>query len=82
MTFEGKSKTKKKISKSTLNEWMWGYIMILPTFIGLMVLNIIPAIQTLILSFEKSGAFGKSTWVGLDNYIKLFQDPRCNTSNN
>lgn len=75
MTFEGKSKTKNKISKSKLNEWMWGYIMILPTFIGLMVLNIIPAIQTLILSFEKSGAFGKSTWVGLDNYIKLFKDP-------
>ena len=66
--------TKKKISKSTLNEWKWAYIMIFPTFIGLMVLNIIPAIQTLILSFEKAGAFGKSTWVGLDNYKKLFQD--------
>jgi len=75
LTFEGKSTTKKKISKSTLNEWMWGYIMILPTFIGLMVLNIIPAIQTLILSFQKSGSFGKSTWTGLDNYKKLFQDP-------
>ena len=75
MTFEGKSTTKKKISKSTLNEWMWAYIMILPTFIGLMVLNIIPAIQTLILSFQKSGSFGKSTWTGLDNYKKLFQDP-------
>lgn len=67
-------KAKTKISKSTLNEWKWGYIMIFPTFIGLMVLNIIPAIQTLILSFEKAGAFGKSTWVGLDNYKKLFQD--------
>ena len=66
--------TKKKISKSTLNEWKWAYIMIFPTFIGLMVLNIIPAIQTLFLSFEKAGAFGKSTWVGLDNYKKLFQD--------
>ena len=67
-------KAKKKISKGTLNEWKWAYIMIFPTFIGLMVLNIIPAIQTLILSFEKAGAFGKSTWVGLDNYKKLFQD--------
>ncbi len=68
-------KVKKRISKSTLNEWKWGYIMIFPTFIGLMILNIIPAIQTLVLSFEKAGAFGKSTWVGLDNYKKLFQDP-------
>ena len=68
-------KVRKKISKSTLNEWKWGYIMIFPTFIGLMILNIIPAIETFILSFEKSGAFGKSTWVGLANYKKLFQDP-------
>lgn len=68
-------KVKKGISKSALNEWKWGYIMIFPTFIGLMILNIIPAIQTLVLSFEKAGAFGKSTWVGLDNYKKLFQDP-------
>lgn len=68
-------RTKKKISKSTLNEWKWGYIMVFPTFIGLMVLNIIPAMQTLILSFQKAGTFGKSTWVGLDNYKKLFQDP-------
>ena len=68
-------KVKKKISKSTLNEWKWGYIMIFPTFIGLMVLNIIPAIETLILSFEKAGAFGKSTWIGLDNYKNLIQDP-------
>lgn len=75
MTFEEKSTIKKKISKSALNEWMWGYIMILPTFIGLMVLNIIPAIQTLILSFQKSGSFGKNTWTGLDNYKKLVQDP-------
>jgi len=68
-------KVKKKISKSTLNEWKWAYIMIFPTFIGLMILNIIPAIQTLILSFENAGAFGKSTWAGLDNYKKLIQDP-------
>lgn len=68
-------KVRKKVSKSTLNEWKWGYIMIFPTFIGLMVLNIIPAMQTLILSFEKSGAFGKSTWIGLANYKRLFQDP-------
>jgi len=75
ISMEKNIKVKKKISKSMLNEWKWGYIMILPTFIGLMALNIIPAIQTLILSFEKAGSFGKSTWVGLDNYKKLFQDP-------
>lgn len=68
-------KVRKRISKSTLNEWKWAYIMILPTFIGLMVLNIIPAVQTLVLSFQKAGAFGNSTWVGFDNYKKLFSDP-------
>lgn len=74
-TVEAVNVRKSKISKSMLNEWTWGYIMILPTFIGLMALNIIPAIQTLILSFQKAGSFGKSTWVGLDNYTRLFKDP-------
>lgn len=75
---------KKKISKRKLNEWTWGYIMVFPTFLGLMALNIIPMIQTFFLSFEKAGSFGKGVWVGLDNYKKLFQDPGvfkaiCNT---
>jgi len=64
-----------KISKRTLNEWMWGWFLIAPTIIGLMVLNIIPIFETLYLSFFKSGAFGKGNiYIGMDNYKKLFSD--------
>lgn len=44
ISIDNNIKVKNMISKSTLNEWKWGYIMIFRTFIGLMVLNIIPAI--------------------------------------
>lgn len=52
----------------------WGYLMIAPTMIGLFLLNIFPIFQTLYLSFTKSGAFGKSKFVGFENYINLFKD--------
>lgn len=66
---------KKKIAKRTWNEWCWAWIMIAPTIIGLIILNIIPIFQTLYLSFFKSGAFGKGNiFVGLDNYKRLLAD--------
>lgn len=66
---------KRKIPKNVLNEWKWAYIMVAPTIIGLLVLNIIPIVQTIYLSFFKSGAFGKgNTFAGLDNYKKMFSD--------
>lgn len=73
---EGNYITKKRrIPKNVLNEWKWAYIMIAPTIIGLMILNIIPILQTIYLSFFKSGAFGKGNiFVGFDNYKRMFSD--------
>lgn len=53
---------------------LWGWLLIAPTFIGLLVLNIIPAFQTFILSFQKSGGFGQKAWAGLENYQRLISD--------
>ncbi len=48
---------------------------ILPTMIGLFILNIIPIFQTIYQSFFKAGAFGKgNVFVGLDNYRRMFAD--------
>lgn len=64
-----------QLSKARVNEWFWGWFLIAPTTIGLIVLNIIPAIQTFYLSFFKSGDFGKGNiFVGLDNYRKMIND--------
>ncbi len=54
--------------------WMWGYFFVAPTIIGLCLLNIYPLIQTILLSFTRSGAFGSSVYVGLANYKQIFQD--------
>ncbi|AIQ51371.1 carbohydrate ABC transporter permease [Paenibacillus sp. FSL R7-0331] len=65
----------RRISRQTWNEWSWGWFLIAPTIIGLIVLNIIPIIQTAYLSFFKSGDFGRgNVFVGLDNYRKMIDD--------
>ena len=57
------------------SENLWGWIFILPTMIGLIILNIYPMIQTVIQSFYKTGDFGKGNiFVGLKNYQKVFGD--------
>ncbi|NCC14615.1 MAG: sugar ABC transporter permease, partial [Spirochaetia bacterium] len=39
--------------------FVWGWILVLPTIVGLMVLNIIPLINTINQSFHKTGDFGR-----------------------
>jgi len=52
----------------------WGYLLIMPVFLGLMIFYIIPFFQNFYFSFTEIGIFGGSTWVGLDNYKKIFVD--------
>lgn len=63
-----------KINNKNIADYAWAYLMIAPTIIGLMILNIWPIIQTLELSFQKTVGFGNNVWVGLDNYKRLFSD--------
>lgn len=70
-----KATPKVKVSGKTFNEWCWGWALIAPTIIGLIVLNIIPIFETMYMSFFKSGAFGKgNVFIGLENYKNLIQD--------
>ncbi|ONI38942.1 sugar ABC transporter permease [Candidatus Epulonipiscium fishelsonii] len=65
----------KKMSSQQKNEMLWGWMFILPTLIGLIVLNIVPIFQTIYQSFFKTGDFGRGNkFVGFDNYIKVFSD--------
>ena len=50
----------------------WGYLMIAPTILGLIILNVYPFIDTIILSFSSKKVFGGMEFVGLKNYIKMF----------
>ena len=55
------------------NTFLWGWVLILPTVVGLMVLNIYPMIMTFYQSLCKTGDFGRgNVFIGLKNYTKLF----------
>ena len=70
-----KVKKVRKTTKRARSEFLWGWAFILPTMIGLIVLNIIPIFQTIYQSFFKTGAFGRGNiFIGLDNYRRLFSD--------
>ncbi|SET18791.1 carbohydrate ABC transporter permease [[Clostridium] polysaccharolyticum] len=72
---KGRNLPKRKLSKRKRNEWIWGWALVCPTILGILILNIIPIGQTFYLSFFKSGAFGRGNiFVGLENYKKLFTD--------
>ncbi len=59
----------KKMTAAQKNEAIWGIAFVLPTIIGLAVLNFYPIFNTVWLSFFKTGDFGKgNTFVGLSNY--------------
>lgn len=57
------------------NMTFWGWALIAPTAAGLLILNIIPVIQTFIMSFQSVSTFGTSTWIGLENYTRMLGDP-------
>jgi multiple sugar transport system permease protein len=66
---------KKKVTSRQRSEFIWGWLFILPTMLGLIVLNLYPMVDTIRQSFYKTGDFGKgNVYVGLKNYQKVFGD--------
>lgn len=65
----------KSKKKSHVKEWICGYAMIAPLTLGLAVFFLWPIAKVFWDSFHDVGAFNKRSWAGLNNYIKMFQDP-------
>ena len=65
---------KSKRSLASRREETWGWIMVAPTIIGLIVLNLWPFVQTIYTSFCEHLGFGHYKFVGLDNFIRMFQN--------
>lgn len=57
-------------------DWLWGYLMIAPIGVGLVIFYLYPIVRTLYFSFTDWGAFGSFSWTGLENYRELIGDPR------
>mgnify|MGYP005764353133 CR=1 FL=1 len=64
-----------KASRHAKSESRWGYLMVAPTVIGLLVLNIYPFLDTIKLSFSKTRPFGPYEARGLENYIEMSASP-------
>ena len=66
---------KHKLSPAARREENWGWIMVAPTIIGLIVLNLWPFVQTIYTSFCEHLGFGHYKFIGLANYAEIFQTP-------
>lgn len=73
-------KTPKKLKVTSLtktrkrSDYLWAYLMIAPTMLGLFIFYLWPIIQTFYYSFTEWGAFGQYEWTGLDNYKRMLGD--------
>lgn len=52
---------------------MWSYVFVAPTMIVFTLFIGLPMIASILLSFQQT-AFGHTTWVGFDNFARLFSD--------
>ena len=60
-----------------LIESLWGWFFILPTFVGLIVLNFYPFFLTIWQSFHRVGDFGRGNiFVGFEHYHQMYNDPQ------
>jgi raffinose/stachyose/melibiose transport system permease protein len=66
-----KSKEEFQMVKATKKWWP---IFVLPTFCAFIIGFVIPFAEGLYLSFCKFTTINKATWVGIGNYVKVFQD--------
>ncbi len=53
-----------------------GLALLLPAILFWIGGLLVPTISTVVVSLQKGGAFGGAVFVGMENYARLFQDPR------
>lgn len=54
----------------------WGYLFILPNFLGLLCFTLIPILMSLFFSFTNYDVISQMSFIGVKNYVDLFSDRR------
>jgi len=54
----------------------WGYLFILPNFLGLLCFTLIPILMSLFFSFTNYDVISQMSFIGVENYGNLFADRR------
>ena len=67
---------KSKLNPEVRRERIAGYLFMLPNLIGFTVFVAYPVLYGLVLSFMKNTTLSKFSFVGLENFIEMFTDPR------
>lgn len=75
METQNKMKTKKYYKTKKRSDYLWAYLIVAPTMIGLLIFYFWPIIQTIYYSFTEWGAFGTHEWIGTKNYSEMLSDP-------
>lgn len=69
------AKTKVKVKKSSLmRDDKWAWVMLIPSVVGFLMFMLIPMVATLVLSFFKYDMLTAPKFVGIQNYIDMFND--------
>lgn len=68
------------MKKSKISNYIWAAVLLAPLTVGLFIFYIIPFFQNFFYSFTNLGSFGNWSWIGLENYERLFQDQEVWTS--
>ena len=72
---EAKAPAKQKMTTWEKNQLFWGWLFIIPTMLGLIILNLYPIVDTIYQSMCKTGDFGKGNiFVGFENFSRMFGD--------
>ncbi len=64
-----------KRSKTLQRRWnFWGYLFILPNFLGFLLFMLVPIVMALFFSLTNYDIISQMDFVGIQNYVDLFQD--------
>ena len=70
-----------KTSSRLQRRWnFWGYLYILPNFLGFLLFMLVPIIMALVFSFTNYDVISQMDFVGINNYVGLFTDDQFITS--
>src|SRR6478735_11605032 len=58
----------------SFDETLWGWILVLPSVLGLLLFRLGPVIASLYFSFTKYEIISPPQWIGLTNYRTMIQD--------
>ena len=58
----------------------WGIIFLLPALVHMLIFKFHPLFNAFYMSFHEWDLLNPPTWIGLDNYVRLFNDARFHNS--